>query len=245
MEIIGASYRMAKRHIYILFICLCVILYSLSTIHVNEGFQDDTTPTFHILIATAGRPSLKNQLDSLKDELGENDAITIVFDGPGAKEKSGYDESWFSGHVSQHTVIIQNPNLGAGIGGEPVRTKYQTLLKPETTFIMYGDDDDEYIKGSFEKLRNSCTDPEMLYIAKMLRADMPELIIPSQNKKIVYGDIGTPNGIVPFKSAGKAEWGLRYGGDFDYYSKLSKSVKGVVFLDIPIYRIIPRSAEVK
>jgi hypothetical protein len=245
VEIIWASYRMAKRHIYILFICLCVILYSLSTIRANEGFQDNTAPTFHVLIATAGRPSLKNQLDSLKDELRENDAITIVFDGPGKKEKSGYDESWLSGHVSQHTVIIQDPNLGAGIGGEPIRTKYQTLLKPETTFIMFADDDDEYIKGSFEKLRNSCTDPEVLYIAKMLRADIPDLIIPTQNKHIIEGDIGTPNGIVPFHLAGKAEWGLRYGGDYDYYSKLSKNVKEVIFLDIPIYRIIPRAAGVE
>lgn len=205
---------------------------------MNEGFQDDSAPTFHILIATAGRPTLKNQLDSLKDELRENDAITIVFDGPGTKEKSGYNESWFSGHLSTHTVIVQDPNLGAGIGGEPVRTKYQTLLKPETTFIMYADDDDEYIKGSFEKLRISCMDPEVLYIAKMFRADSPEAIIPKQNKHIIAGDIGTPNGIVPFHSAGKAEWGLRYGGDYDYYNNLSKNVKDVVFLDISIYKII-------
>jgi hypothetical protein len=49
VEIIGASYRMAKRHIYILFICLCVILYSLSTIRANEGFvSNQDIPVFII-----------------------------------------------------------------------------------------------------------------------------------------------------------------------------------------------------
>jgi hypothetical protein len=205
-----------------------------------EGFQANNTPTFHILIATAGRPTLIHLLDSLKEELTENDAITIVFDGPGAKEKSGYDESWFSGHLSQHTVIVQDPNLGAGIGGEPIRTKYQTLLKPETTYIMHADDDDEYIKGSFEKLRETCTDPEVLYITKMNYSDKPGLVIPRQNKEFIQDDIGTPNGVIPFHSAGKVEWGMRYGGDFDYYNELSKKVKTVVFLDLIIYTVFRR-----
>ena len=205
-----------------------------------EGFQDDTVPTFHILIATAGRPTLKKLLDSLKGELTESDAITIVFDGTGAKEKAGYDESWFSGHMSQHTVIVQDPNLGAGIGGEPIRTKYQTSLKPETTYIMHADDDDEYIKGSFEKLRRICTDPEVLYIAKMNYSDKPGLVIPRQNKDIVHADIGTPNGIIPFHSAAKAQWGMRYGGDFDYYNALQTKVKEVIFLDTIIYTVFKR-----
>lgn len=209
-------------------------------VRVVEGFQSHNPPSFHILISTAGRPTLKNLLDSLKDELTESDAITIVFDGAGATEKAGYDESWFSGHMSQHTVIVQNPNLGAGIGGEPIRTKYQTLLKPETTYIMHADDDDEYIKGSFEKLRNVCSDPEVLYIAKMKYSDTPGLVIPRQNDYIVQDDIGTPNGIIPFHSAGKAEWGMRYGGDFDYYNALQTSVKEVVFLDLIIYTVFKR-----
>jgi hypothetical protein len=203
-----------------------------------EGFQEGTVPSFHILIATAGRPTLKNLLDSLKEELTESDAITIVFDGPGAKEKSGYEESWFSGHMSKHTVIVQDPNLGAA--GHPIRTKYQTLLKPETTYIMHADDDDEYIKGSFEKLRGISTDPEVLYITKMNHSHDPNLVIPRQNKDIVYGDIGTPNGIIPFHSAGKAEWAIPHGGDFEYYNALQTKVKGVVFLDLVIYTVFKR-----
>ena len=195
------------------------------------------TATFHILIATVGRPSLKKLLDSLKHQLTEKDAITIVFDGLGKKEKSGYDDSWFSEHLCKYTVLVQEPNLGAGIGGEPIRTKYQTLLSSQTTYIMHADDDDEYIAGSFEKLRKLCVDPEVLYIAKMVYADDPSLAIPRQNKEIVFADIGTPNGIIPFHYAGTAEWGMFYGGDYYYYNGLQDNVKGVVFLDEIIYTV--------
>jgi len=195
------------------------------------------TPTFHILIATVGRPSLKKLLDSLKHQLTEKDAITIVFDGLGKKEKSGYNDSWFSEYSCKYTVLVQDPNLGADIGGEPIRTKYQSLLSPQTTYIMHADDDDEYIAGSFEKLRKLCVDPEVLYIAKMAYADDPSLAIPRQNKEIVFADIGTPNGIIPFHSAGKAEWGMFYGGDYYYYNGLQDCVKDVVFLDEIIYTV--------
>jgi hypothetical protein len=230
---------MKKYGIFMAIIGVILFLYLVYQRRV-EGFQEETTPSFHILIASAGRPTLKNLLDSLKDELTESDAITIVFDGAGAKEKARYNESWFLGHMSQHTVIVQDQNLGAGIGGEPIRTKYQTSLAPETTYIMHADDDDEYIKGSFEKLRSICTDPEVLYIAKMNYSDKPGLVIPRQNKDIVQDDIGTPNGIIPFHSAAKAQWGMRYGGDFDYYNALQTKVKEVVFLDTIIYTVFKR-----
>ena len=204
----------------------------------KEGFE--SAPTFHILIATAGRPTLKNLLDSLKNELTEKDAITIVFDGPDAEKKSGFNKSWYSGHLSKNTTLTQIPNLGAGIGGEPIRTKYQTSLKPQTTYIMYADDDDEYIAGSFDKLRKLCKDPKNLYIAKMNFSDDKGRVIPSQNKEIKFTDIGTPNGIVPFHIAGDAKWGMRYGGDFDYYNAIQHKVQDVVFLDEIIYTVFKR-----
>jgi hypothetical protein len=192
-------------------------------------------PSFHILIATAGRPSLRNLIDSFKYEMTANDAVTIVFDGKGAREKSGYTDDWFRGCRLRFHVIEQHPNLGAF--GSAIRTKYQSLLIPRTTFIMHADDDDEYIKGSFNKLRRLCKDPDILYITKMNYNDNEELIIPRQNEQIILGDIGTPNGVVPFGDAGKADWGLRYGGDFDYYSSLQTKVKGVVFLEEVIYTV--------
>ena len=227
-----------NRNVYLLIISIFIILFVLYYVSMKEGFQDTVVPTFHILIATAGRPTLKNLLDSLKDELTENDAITIVFDGAGAKEKAEYDESWFSGNISYHSIIVQKPNLGSK--GHAVRTKYQSLLSPTTTYIMHADDDDEYIKGSFRELRQKCTDPEVLYIAKMDYSHNNDLVIPRQNNKIIQDDIGTPNGIIPFDLANKAKWHLRQGGDFNYYNELQTKVKSVVFLDDIIYRVFKR-----
>ena len=75
-------------------ICFLIIIACLFIqLKRAEGFETQE-PTFHIFIATGGRPSLKNMLDSLKDELKPNDAITVVFDGPGSTAKSGLDDSW-------------------------------------------------------------------------------------------------------------------------------------------------------
>jgi hypothetical protein len=230
--------RISKKNFKI-FLCIIVffliILFILKMNSIEKYNDFNSIPTFHILIATAGRPSLKKLLDSLKGELTENDAITIVFDGIGKKEKSGYNDSWFSSHICKYNIIIQDPNLG--MAGHPIRTKYQSLLTPETTYIMHADDDDQYIQGSFEKLRKKCLDPKTLYIVKMKYANDSKLIIPRQNTEIKLADIGTPNGIIPFHTAGKAEWGMRYGGDYDYYNTLKQYVKKVVFLEEIIYTV--------
>ena len=222
---------MKTRIIYYLFtICIiCIILLLIcSYLFINN------TPTFHILIATGGRPSLQNMLDSLKNELTAFDAITVVFDGPDAQKKSEYNDSWISEHNANITIITQNPNLGAW--GHPIRTKYQTMLTYKTTYIMHADDDDVYIPGSFNTLRNLCKDSGTLYIAKMNYSKKPNKVIP-KDKTIRIKNIGTPNGIIPFNSAGKAEWQLLYGGDFKYYNKLQNEVKNVEFLDAVIYTV--------
>ena len=234
------SKKNLKLFLYIAVVLILLFIFRIvyeRYVSITEKYNDYVInlPTFHILIATAGRPSLKKLLDSLKGELTENDAITIVFDGIGKKEKSGYDESWFSEHICKYNIVIQDPNLG--MAGHPIRTKYQSMLNPETTYIMHADDDDQYIRGSFEKLRKLCIDPEILYIAKMKYADDDKLIIPRQNKEISHADIGTPNGIIPYNTAGKAEWGMRYGVDYDYYNNLQKNVKKVVFLEEIIYTV--------
>jgi len=192
-------------------------------------------PTFHILIATSGRPSLKNMLDSLKYELLQNDAITVVFDGNSGKAKSLFSADWLKGHKSKIQIIEEDPNLG--YWGHGIRNKYQGTLEQKTTYIMHADDDDVYIKGSFNRLRQLCTDPNILYIAKMLNV-VHGNTIPSQSHSIVKDDIGTPCGIIPFEIANKSTWELKYAGDFDYYNNLYKYAKNTVFLDIIIYKVL-------
>lgn len=192
-------------------------------------------PSFHILISTSGKMSLYNMLSSLKNELTINDAITIVFDGEDAFLKSSFSYDWLEGHKSIINIIEQTPNLG--FWGHGVRNKYQELLNPKTTFIMHADDDDIYVEGSFTKLRTACTDPNTLYIARCL-VIKKNTLIPSQLQKIVKDDIGTPCGIIPFEIARHSSWGLRYGGDFDYYDNLQKYIKNIKFLNLVIYNVL-------
>jgi len=195
-------------------------------------FIDTFIPTFHILIATAGRPCLKIMLDSLKDELLENDAITIIFDGENAFSKSTFNNNWLNSHKSKINIIKQSPNLG--FYGHAVRNKYQGILNPKTTFIMNADDDDYYVTGTFNKLRKLCLSPDTLYIAKFYKK-YKNVIVPCELGRIMKNDIGTPCGIIPFDIANKSTWELKHGGDFDYYNNLQTHISKIDFLDLIIY----------
>ena len=197
-------------------------------------------PTFHILISTAGRPALRRMLDSLRNELTKNDAITIVFDGENALQQSGFCEDWIRGHLSTIHVVEQQPNLG--FWGHGVRNKYQSMLETRTTFVMNADDDDEYIPGSFQKLRLLCKHDHTLYIAKFIvKKPRSDVIVPSQFNSITKNNIGTPCGIIPFNIAGQSSWELCYGGDFSYYEHLQTKVQDIQFLNVIIYRVVHES----
>jgi len=200
----------------------------------NMNKLEDIRPSFHILIACGGRKTLQRLLESVMCQLEKDDAITIVFDGDTARAKSGYSESWITNSPCTIFTYDQIPNIGAGIGSEPVRSKYQSQLEKITTYIMHADDDDIYLPGAFYNLRHLCKDPNNLYIAKM---DNIGTIVPSK-KSIEYCNIGTPNGIIPFSLANTVAWGPHRGGDFTYYNALQHKVKAVEWLDIIIYKVI-------
>lgn len=193
-------------------------------------------PTFHILIATAGRPSLKYMLNSLRNQLTEQDAITIVFDGERALEKSGFSNDWLKGHLSKISILEEKTTLG--FWGHAIRNKHQGILNPETTFIMNADDDDMYYSGVFDRLREKCVDPNILYIANFCKDT--GLCVPYKGcKEIKLYNIGTPCGIIPYSIANKSVWTHEYGGDFYYYKMLKDFVKETVFLNDVIYKVNP------
>jgi hypothetical protein len=193
-------------------------------------------PSFHVVIATAGRPQLEAMINSLKGELNDTDGLTIIFDGKSAKKNSGFSEKWVEGIRAQFHVIEQVPGLKHY--GHGSLNKYARHVKPVTTFVTFADDDDTYVAGSFDILRKKCTNPETLYIAKMKIVEK-NLILPDMGlKEIVVNHIGKPNGIVPYKDVGKAEFGLNgYAGDFEYYKSLKDKVANIVFLDDIIYMV--------
>jgi hypothetical protein len=223
--------KLGKRNTIILTIVVIIILLYFLKIYRKKNFEQN--PTFHVLIATGGRESLQMMLNSLKTELKSNDAITVVFDGPNAKEKSKFHESWLQGFTCKVTILEQIPNLG--FWGHGIRNKYQEKLNPKTTFVLHGDDDDIYVKGSFDKLRNQCKNSRTLYIARMQTKDK---IIPDSSNELKVGNIGTPCGIVPSQFCGQSKWEHEYGGDGKYYINLTKYVENIEFLDTILYKVL-------
>jgi hypothetical protein len=217
---------------YVILLILGVLLALVLVVCLHKLLKNQ--PSFHILIATAGRPLLRNMLDSLKHELTEHDAITIVFDGEKAKGKSTITPDWLDGHKSTINIIEQIPNLGHW--GHGIRNQYQGNLSPKNTFIMHADDDDRYVPGTFAKLRKLCIDPNTLYITKMGYGDRPDVKIPSK-EHIMQNDIGTPNGVIPSALAEKGKWLEANGGDFNYYNSIKDYAKNIVFLDLVTYSI--------
>lgn len=190
-------------------------------------------PTFHVMIVATGKPCLLTLLNSLRDELTEDDAITIIFDGEGMFEQSGFNHRWLKGHDSIINIIKQLTPLGE----YGIRNRYQTTLKKKTTFIMHANDEDTYLPGSFDDLRNRCFAPQTLYIANVKVSFIDQVIPSFAQPRIQKGQIHTACGIIPFNHAGDATWAYTSDGDFEYYQALQESVNLVSFISIPIYQL--------
>jgi len=205
----------------------------------SRRMKGGNTPTFHVVIATAGRQSLMKMLNSLKPQLAENDALTIIFDGKYAKEKSKYTDEYAKDMKCKVNVIEQIPGLKAY--GHASINKYLPDLQPVTTYVMFADDDDHYLEGAFDTLRKKCVDPDILYIAKMRNNKSTVSIIPPiGHTTIDRALISKQCGIIPFKDKAKSKLGeITYTGDFDYYNDLKDKVKSVVFLEDIIYELTP------
>ena len=197
-------------------------------------------PSFHILITTVGRATLSRMLDSLRKQLTANDGVTIVFDGKDARAKFDMSEESMN-MPCKVNIIEQEPRLGHY--GHHLINKYAPTLSPETTYIMFGDDDDIYIEGAFDILRKACKDPNTLYIARVRNEHnfIPEnRIIPNPGmKEIKPNFISKQNGIIPFSQRASVKMGTdNYTGDYEYYKELSKKVP-VEFLEDIIYNMHP------
>jgi hypothetical protein len=174
-------------------------------------------------------------LESLKGQLGPQDALTLIFDGPEASSKSGFTEAWKEGF--QATVKVMVEPAKTGFWGHVIRNKYKESLEPKTNFIMHADDDDTYLPGAFDELRRLCTEPETFYIGRVIYADHPGHVMPSQDETIKVGDFSNQNGIIPWALSGKGTWGYDYAGDFEYYKTLLPHVKKIQYLPTQMYRM--------
>jgi len=179
--------------------------------------------SFHVLIASIGRPSLQRMIDSLISQLRACDHVTVVFDGVVAIPIDCI------GALFQLHTTEQSPALGSW--GHGIRNTYARKIQ-RTDFVMHADDDDIYLPGTFDRLRELCKSRVCLYIAKFKRSN--GTIFPLQTY-VKEGEIGTPCGIIPFDLNPLGTWLPRRGGDGKFYEAISRKAKFIKFLDILIY----------
>ena len=221
-----------KKIIFIILLIIIIfliifLLYKYKYFFNIELFSENNNPSFHILIATIGKESIFNIIDSLNQQLNENDYLTIVFDGPNLPNIDKVKMKTLKLKCKVN-IIVEEKNLG--FWGHAIRNKYNNL---EGDFVFHIDDDDNIVNDCMNTLRNICQDKNTIYIFKM---DVNNDII-WKTKEIIHGEIGTPMGIIPTKINSTSYFTYKYGGDFDFYKKLENDGNKIEYIDKVIYMV--------
>jgi len=179
--------------------------------------------SFNVVIATAGRKSLKRSVQSIVKQLNTNDYLTIIFDG------AAVDDTVYAG--ARCTVNVYHEPTALGHWGHGARNKYQDSLPGD--FILNGDDDDVWSANAMEILRNKTVDGKL----NVFKFYMNNGTFPMKPYKMGIGKCGTPNGVYP-NIGNFPQWALMYGGDGVFYEELSKRIEPIWHEDV-IYILRP------
>ena len=199
---------------------------------IGRKYKDEHNIDYsiHVLMATIGKDSIFNILKCLKNELKENDYLTIVFDA----SKNNYEAviNYVKNINAKVKIIYEEENLG--YWGHGIRNKHNEL---EGDFVYHIDDDDVIIEGAFNKVRKIMKDKETMYIFKII-SEKNEVIW--KKREIKLNEISTQSGFIPTKFNNKSKWLYKYGGDFNFYKDLEKYInnesKKILFIDEIIYK---------
>jgi len=192
--------------------------------------------TISVFITTIGRPTLNGMLLSLVNELTEKDTLYIFIDGKDNETKSKLIiNNVINLFVCEVIITVEDTPLG--YWGHGLRNKYQSQLKGD--YIMHGDDDDAYIEGSFDKIRekiNNSDNDDVIYYYKFYTNFSLKVFV-WNNPALSFGNIGTPSGVIPNKPELFGEWGYVHGGDYFFYN--SCKFNHEEFVDEIIYMVKP------
>lgn len=192
-------------------------------------------PSIAFLICTIGRPTLKNTLTSLKDQviIGQ-DRIYCVFDGK-CEKLDIFQEFMYFGETLR--LIMHPENLGAY--GHGLRNFYQGRL--EGDYIQHFDDDDEFEPDCIPLVRERLKANWGWIVINSFYNHVGKLV--GEKHLLNLGEIGTPSAMWPNRPDRFAPWPMYYGGDSEFYQQTIKNFGGedkVTFTDIVIMRASPQ-----
>jgi len=116
--------------------------------------------SFNIFCTTLGRPTLPRLIDSLINQLDENDYLTIVSDNNHEFVQSTLNNYTFKCKLT----YIKNENGPSGGYGHALINEHINNLPGD--FIMFADDDDRYVENAFEIIKKTAIDKNKLYVFK-------------------------------------------------------------------------------
>jgi hypothetical protein len=218
----------------LLIACICL---SFSVIPCENKLTsaEEKKPSLHVLIATIGRSSLIQMLDSLEHQLMPWDYITVIFDGKDVDDIFEKAAEKLSNFVCTSTLFMEPTNLG--YWGHGIRNKYNALLGD---FILHADDDDAYMPGAFSTIRYEVgQNLNALYLFRIITKNHHII----SGNPVELGHISTQNGVIPMAYNSQATWEYYYGGDFSFYKKLVQKVPKVIYSDTIIYKLYQKPTE--
>lgn len=188
-------------------------------------------PSISVLLTTIGRPELNGMLKSLEFELNEYDNLYIVVDGKQFSNKAQeiISKYKFKGDVQ---VIIEEETLG--YWGHAIRNKHQKTLKGD--YILHADDDDTYLKNSFDKMRKYCAYKDKIVFFRFILDYSKNMLVWKSSPGLSFANIGTPSGLIPNIPEKFGVWEYRHGGDYDFYCSCKFEH---IFVDELIYCVKP------
>jgi len=182
--------------------------------------------SINVFLTTIGRDELRTKmLPSLVNQLNKNDYLTIVSDDNHDFVVKCLAEFDFKCNVNH---IINEVKLG--FWGHASRSKYQNNLLGD--FIMNADDDDRYVDGAFDFIRDTVVDKDTVYLFKV---EWGGGVMWQTKDSIEIGFISTQCGVIP-NTHDLPDWEHLYGGDGRFYQKLCKNRKHE-FIDYIIYKM--------
>lgn len=180
-----------------------------------------STKSFNVVIATAGRDTLQDMVDSIAPQLEERDYLTIIWDCQAKPLQIN----------SKCQVITLQNDEPLGYWGHGSRNRWQDELPGD--FFMNGDDDDIYMPNAMRKIREHVKE-DKLYLFQFEHSGQR---VPRE-KRVYVGNVGTSCGVYP-KVDKFPKWEYVYGGDGMFYEALSKMLP-VEFVEEVIYLVRPR-----
>lgn len=185
-------------------------------------------PSITYLITTIGEPTLKNTLRSLYGQFNwEVDQIKILFDGKGNPDDFNEEYELYQSKRVDCLEVDYLP-VNSGFWGHKIRNSFQ--FECDTDYIHHMDSDDEYFPAILHKVRDDMKGNYGKVLIYKVHADGG--IVPFENK-LVQNCICTPSGFIPNRKEIFGEFGLYYGGDYQYYKQIEDKIGKENFVYFP------------